>query len=469
MAGFLYFYEIKGGEEREAAVEAAERLWEVDSSAIREIEIVSRDVPIRLVRSEGENWKITLPRDLDADSSEIDRLADSAAELKRESVVEPDATDFSRFGLEPPQESLQIKTSEGAVHKIRFGNTNPTGSSTYAVVEGQSEVVLVANQTASAFRKELEDLRNHSILDFDQYEATSMELQDSEGTLRLEKEGDRWWIQSGERWAADSSVVSAMLGSLANGRLEQFFDENPEDYSNLGLDQPLLEVRIEVGEGGARKRLLIGSEKGQIQRKSGEPHVADEGSITSPESPRPLYVARDASRRELFYVDQELVDKLLKRPSDLRDKSLAVFQRWDIDRIILTNSKGTFTFTKAGGDWLFGEEKTKWDAVNGILDALDGDVARFIDQPSALDSYGLETPNLRVLLQEGEETRVNCGFGKETEEGVFAQVEGESAVKVVKKEVLEDLDKGIQDFLEPVDPGTEAEEPPSDRQVGPGN
>jgi len=465
MAAFLYFYEIKGGEERGRAKEAEERLWEVDSAAIRELEILSADTPITLERSDGGEWKITMPRLLDADSSEIDRLADSAATLKRESVVESEATDLKRFGLDPPQESLQIKTAAGVLHRIRFGNTNPTGSFTYALVEGQNEVVLVANRVAATFRKKLEDLRNYSILDFDQYQAKSIELRQSEGAVRLEKEADRWWIDAGERWAADSSTVNAMLGSLANGRLREFFDGDPEEYGNLGFDKPILAVRIGVGEDEEPLQLLIGTEQAGILEKSGKQPSAAEGSSPSTDSSGPLYVARDASRRELFYVDQELVDMLLKGPSDLRDQSLAVFPRWDIDTIILTNSKGTITFTKSGGDWLLGEEekKTKWDAVNAILDALDRDVARFIDELTSPAAYGLETPSLRVVLKQGEVVRVNCAFGSETDEGIFAQVKGESAVKVVVKEVLDDLDKGISDFLDPEAATPEDEEPPRGR------
>ncbi len=74
--------------------------------------------------------------------------------MSRESVVEPNAADLSRFGLNPPQVSLQVKTNDGKDYKIRFGNNNPTGNSTYAAVEGKNEVMLVANFLASSFQQD---------------------------------------------------------------------------------------------------------------------------------------------------------------------------------------------------------------------------------------------------------------------------------------------------------------------------
>ena len=61
-------------------------------------------------------------------------------------------------------------------------------------LEGKSEVFLVPTYTASTFRKKLDDLRNRSILKFDQFETQSVELKSEKGVVQLAKENDRWWI-----------------------------------------------------------------------------------------------------------------------------------------------------------------------------------------------------------------------------------------------------------------------------------
>ncbi len=456
LGGYLYFYEYKGGEKREKAKQEENRLWKVDSSSIQQIDLISPAEHITAVRSGDKDWRITAPRALEADSDELGRIASSAADMNRESVLESNAADLSRFGLKPAQTRLEFKTKEGKEYKIDFGSKNPTGNSNYAVIPGKNEVLLVASYVAGSFDKKLDDLRNHSILPFEQSEAQSLELQSSKGHVQLVKEDDRWWIQGKEKWAADSSAVSGILSSLSSGRLKEFFDQNPEDYSNLGFEKPTADVRLVLGKNRTIKHLIIGSEKTKLLKKGEKPKVepaqkADKDKKESTTTSSELYLAKDESRADLFYVEKDLVDKLLKTPSDFRDKALASFQRWDIDSIILTNSKGTFNFSKSSGDWTLGadKKKTKWEAVNGILDALEKPVKEFIDAPASLSTYGLEKPVAEVVLKQGGTVKVDCILGRETKDGVYAQVKGESSVKVADKESLEKVDKGETDFVEP--------------------
>jgi hypothetical protein len=437
---YLYFYEIKGGEKREKAKQEENRVWTLDSAAIQQIDLTTASSTVAVARTGDKEWKITAPRTLDADADGLNSIARSAADISREGVIETDTSDLARFGLQPPQVNLKLKTKEGKEYNILFGNTNPTGSSTYATVGGKNEVFLVASSIAANFNKKLEDLRNHAILGFEQYEAQSLELKSAKDDVRLVKENDRWFSQGEEKWAADSSAVTEILSSLSTGRIKQFFDENPGDYTNLGFDKPVVDVRVTVGKDKALKHLVIGIEKSELTKK-GEKKPAFIGSN--------LYLARDEARQDLFFVDKSFVDALLKQRSDLRDKALAAFQRWDVDSITLTNSKGTLNFTKSGGDWVLGEakKKTNWEAVNGILDALEKPVKEFIDKPATPDTYGLDKPVARVILKQGETVKAELVFGKEAKDGIYAQVQGEAAVKIADKESFDKVNKAESDFV----------------------
>jgi hypothetical protein len=460
LGAYLYFYEYKGAEKREEAKQQESRIWKFDSNTVQQLDLVTPSQHITAMRSGDKDWKLTAPRALDADAEELNRIASSASDISRESVVEPNAADLARFGLNPPQVRVQVRTKDGKEHIIRFGNSNPTGNSTYAVLEGKNEVMLVASYVASNFNKKADDLRNHSVLSFEQFETQSLDLASEKGPVQLAKENERWWIVGDEKVAADSSAVSGMLSTLSGARIKEFFDETPEDYGDLGFGKPTVDVRLTVGKDKGIKHLVIGSEKSKLVRKGEKPKPA---ARPKPDEKAPdaatgagLYIAKDESRKELFFVEKDLVDKLQKSRADLRDKALASFQRWDIDSIALTNPKGTFTFTKSGtgGDWVLGDakKKTKWDAVNGVLDALEKPVKEFLDKPAAPATYGLDAPTIHVVLKQGGTVRVDCALGKEAGDGVYARIKGESAVKVADKESLEKLNKSEADFLEPPAP-----------------
>jgi len=451
LGAFLYFYEIKGGDERSKAKDQEKVVWKVPVDDVQQLDLANSDQHITAVRTGDRQWKITNPRSLDADSDALNQMAGSAADISREDVVEEHATNLAPFGLDPARMTLSVKTKDGKVHEIRFGSDNPTGSDAYAALKGNNQVFFVSSSVAGAFNKKLDDLRNHAILNFEQAEAQSLDLQDSKGNLRLEKEGDRWWLQAKESWAADSSAVNSILNELSTGRTKEFFDGNQDDYTTLGFDKPFLDVRLTVGKDKAIKHLVVGLEKSKLIKK-GQPKPKPDAKKDQ-NAGGETYIARDDSRPELFFVDKDFVDKFLKSPADLRDKALAAYQRFDTDSVALTNAKGTVSFTKSQGgtDWTIGDakKKAKWDAVNDLFDAMEKPVKEFIDVPGPLSKYGLDNPTAHIVFKQGGTVKVDCRFGKETKDGVYAQIQGDSSVKVADKESLDKLMKGEADFLEP--------------------
>ncbi|MBP1594660.1 MAG: hypothetical protein H6Q05_37 [Acidobacteria bacterium] len=448
---FLYFYEVKGGEQRTKAKQEENVIWKVPAEDVQQLDLITAGQHVTASRSGDGQWKITAPRSLEADSDELNRLATSASDISRESVIDENASNLAQFGLDPPQTTVAVKTKDGQVREIRFGSNNPTGNSTYAAVKGSNRVLLVTSYVAGNFNKKLDDLRNHAILNFQQSEVQSLDIASEKGSVALAKENDRWWTHGKERWAADSSAVSSILGDLSTGRIKEFFEENPDDYADFGFNMPAADVRLTVGKDKAIKHLTVGLEqsrlvkKGQPKPKPAEKKAEETGST--------LYIARDDSRPELFYVDKDFLDKLRKPPSELREKTLAFLTRWDIDSITITNARGTLNLAKeqGGSDWVVGEAKTKakWDAVNEIFDALEKPVKGFVDAPGALSKYGLDKPVVHAVLKQGGAVKVDCIFGNEGKEGVFAQVQGEPYIKLADKESLSKLARAESDYIEP--------------------
>ena len=126
LGAFIYFYEIKGGEQREKAKELESRIWKVEEKNIQQMDFSLSDQHIVAARKGATEWVLTAPRTLDADSEELERLARSAAGLSRENVVEQNATDLAKYGLSPAQIALKFKTKDGKDFAIDFGNNNQT-------------------------------------------------------------------------------------------------------------------------------------------------------------------------------------------------------------------------------------------------------------------------------------------------------------------------------------------------------
>jgi hypothetical protein len=443
LGSYVYFYEVKGKEARTKAKATEKQFWKIEGKDIRQIEIASPGQKIAAVLENSNEWLLTSPRQLDADSDEIRRLADTAAKIEQESVVEENAANLEKFGLRPAQSSLKLKTKDGKEYILNFGIKNPTGNSVYASFPNQNRIFLIASQFLSFFDKKVDDLRNHTVLSFEQPEAQSLSIQSPKGAIDLFKDStDRWWFKGMENRAADSPQVRGVLNALSMGKIKEFFNDSPGDYANLSLDKPLLEAAVSYGKDKAIKRLILLSEKSKLEKK-GEKRK-EQGSVSDG-----LYLAKDASRPDLFFVDKDLVDKLLIPPDAIRDKALVPMQRWDIDSITLTNSKGSFEFSKSSGEWVLArKKKVKWDAVNGILDAMEKPVNGWVDKPSSPSMYGLDKPSIHIVLKQGGHIIADCSFGKSAKNGIYAQIKGDPSVKIASPDGLSTLDRSESDYLE---------------------
>ena len=443
IGAWLYFYEVRGKEGREKAKEAEGRLWTLEEKDVAAIALISPDERIEARRQDEGGWRITLPRELDADGAELDRLARSAATLSRGETVEEDAADLGRFGLLPPGSGVELTARDGKKYRVDFGADNPTGTFTYAARTGEKTVFQVPSAAAESFRVKLDDVRDRTLLPFDQVEAGQLELVTPKGRIAVVKDGDdRWWFEDVEKREASGPEVRGILNALSLDRIHEFSDLGTAEYSNPGFDRPLIDARVKYGPAGATARLLVGTEQSKLR--------AAAASITLPRAADGVYLARDDARPAPFFVGQELVDKLLKTPEQIRDKALASFQRWEADTILVWNSKGQFEFHKSQGEWYLVAErkKAKWDAVNGILDAPGSPALRWIDRPAAAASYGLDRPVIRVVVKKGGAVLADLSLGSAAPDGILALAAGDPTVKVADPEAIRWLDLAREEYLE---------------------
>ncbi|MDR1726528.1 MAG: DUF4340 domain-containing protein [Acidobacteriota bacterium] len=448
--GYIYFYEYKGGAEREAAKKTENRVWKFDPGDIVRVDLATQDGAATAEREDGR-WTLTAPHRWWAEASELERLVSSASALDRESVVEEKASDLGRYGLNPALLSLRLKAKDGNEYGIDFGADTPSGNSTYATLSpGDGSVFLVQSGTTAFFDKKVAALRDRKVFRFERAGVQGLTLRNAKGVVELEKDrDDRWWFKGSEKREADGPAMRELLNALDLGTVAEFFDdefdigdEGTVNYANTALETPAIDAVLTFGPGKAIRRFVVGPAKSTLGGQG------DDGATAQAER----YLARDDARPELFFVEKDLVDKLSKSADDLRSKALVPFQRWDVDGIDLENPKGKVRLVKAGGDWFLqgGKRKAKWDEVNGILDALEKPVREWIDAPAPLSEYGVEAPSMRVTLKKGETVIAQCAFGAAAEGGgVYAKVGGDSAIKVADPEGLEFLGKAEPDYLDP--------------------
>lgn len=247
LGSFVWWYEVKGGEERSRAADAAKRLFpDLDGAAVEWIELRTSDAPpvdVRVERREG-GWRLVRPLDAEGDPVTLDGMATSLAEVTSERTIEsPEAPGV--YGLGEGAREVRFH-AKGQDHSIRFGKQVPVGPSSYASKDGATAILTVPTYRATSLDKKLVDLRERRLLRFDRAAIEGVDVAWPGGAVAIEKKGDVWALTAPLQGPADEGTLDKLLSDAGFLRAEGFVDE-PKTDAELGLDAPELRLSLRAG------------------------------------------------------------------------------------------------------------------------------------------------------------------------------------------------------------------------------
>src|SRR6266850_1700466 len=110
LGAYVYFFEVRGQEQRQKQEAAKKKAFQVDEKDITEISLIYPDRTITGVKKGDRQWQITSPPGVEADSDEWEQLASNIPKIEREDAVAQNVQDLSQFGLKDPAVKLAAKT-----------------------------------------------------------------------------------------------------------------------------------------------------------------------------------------------------------------------------------------------------------------------------------------------------------------------------------------------------------------------
>jgi Domain of unknown function (DUF4340) len=405
LGAYIYFVERK-----KPAADAKEKVFgldDADAAKVVSLTIAHADGETIQIKKDGEEWRMTQPVSVAADSSEVESLLRSLGSAEVDQTVVENPAGLGDFGLDKPRLTLSVVPQGAAAPlSLLLGNKTPDGGGVYAKVPPRARVFTVASYIESSFDKKPFDLRDRSVLHLKRDGVRTIQVDGPEGGYALARDEKGVWrftrpvaTQAG-RWAVDG-----FLGTLEGLRMGSVAAEDAKDLAAFGLAKPARSVSLGLADGSSR-RLEIGSSP-------------SEGKVH----------AREASRSLVAVVPKAIVDDLAKGMGELRSKRVLDFSTYEVAGFDVEAGgvKRVYAKSTAKGD--DGLDTSSWKrtapdakaletkAVEDALFKLGGtEVAEFIDKPDpAPSAYGLDQPALRVSLRFSAE-------GKEPREPVWLEV-----------------------------------------------
>ena len=443
LLAFVYFYEIKGGEERRQEAEKSKQLFAFQDGDAQRLELLRGSDALVLDKGAG-GWNLSAPMADGADQEAVERYLRNLRECEREKAIVDSAAataaEAAQYGLDAPRLKVRLQTEDGAEQVVAFGSDSPTDRFTYAQLQGDNpEIFVVRAWRFDNLDKRAFDLRDRRVLAFAKDEVVQVQRWGAGGAAVLARADEGWQMREPVVARADADAVDGLLDKIDQAEIEAFVSEDPDADALatyvLGERTPEVEIALLVGEDRAEKRLAIGGED-------------DQGR----------WYARDASRPQVFLVDSTLVQELAKGISDLRDKEPLRFEREQVERIVLTRGAApAFAADKdTSGVWHLsepvGRDAKSWK-LNSLLSDLEQlEVEGFADElpAEAAPAFSIE------LLGKGQAlltAHFSAGAGTS-----YLQQEGDAAVYVVSSDDFAELDLDIDDVAQAA-PAASSEDP----------
>jgi hypothetical protein len=421
----VYYFEVKPGTARDEEPDKSKPLFSFNRDEIAAISITRGAETINLELQENK-WLIKQPVNSAADETAMNQLVATLGNARIDSEFPASGDQLKQYGLAEPPVKLEIKLKNGRVDKLDLGGKDPLGTSAYGRLNGSPNVAMLPIGVFSSSDKSLNDFRDRSLLNANQYELSSLKVSNPNGGFELAKKDNDWVIKSPLEAPAEDTEVNNLLTEVTTAKYAEIVSETGEDAGKYGLNNSKIKFTVQTAA-GTERTILVGSK------------VDDK------------YYAKIADRPQIVKIETSLYDKLNTKISTLRSKSFVKFNREEIATVQITNANVTLIAGKNdAGKWVVKEPADKKDKevyVFKLFDPVENRATEIIDKPSGAIAAKLAKPaaEVRLTAMDGKVTVVKVS--QPEGDSVYVGVEGKPEIYKVNKSMLDSLNFKIEDAL----------------------
>jgi hypothetical protein len=434
MAGFYYFYEVKGGPARDEARKRETRLFSFNAQDVTGIDLKRGSQELRFVKK-GADWLMEKPLEARADSAGMEFFAKSLEVAKKGETVEESPGDLKKFGLDEPPFTLTVTVGKDA-HTLILGQTTIDGRYFYGRLPSSPAVFLVGTNFKFHMEKKVAEYRDRSIISFPADDIYRVVTHGGDHTYIFEKDKSQWTLAHPRIPRPNNDEITNFVKSLFSLQAREFFPDTVENRKKFGLDE-------------ARNYMELYGSDGK------PPAIVRMGRVDPVKSL--IYVQAEGSG-ELFGVGFSEEKKFLLDPVDFIRSTVAQFETIDVVFITASFDGKQLRLQRRQEVQKENPGVSRWDMILPVKKEVEPEKvlsvlrsasslysldAVFIEKPLA--HYGLDKPRLTVRGQ-GADGKVlfEIDFGGKTgikkhPNSIYARVKGEDAIVLVNGDLVREM------------------------------
>jgi hypothetical protein len=252
-----YFLLTWREKQKEAAEQAAKRLYQVKEADITALTLKKRGEAIHLEKK-GESWQITRPINAKADKDIVQPLLATLAFLHKDRDLGQEQ-DLKPFGLDNPGFIVEF-TANGKAHQLLVGNPTPGKQGYYVLRDQNKDLMVIRAADKESLDRPLTALRDKTLFAFSLVEVKALRIRLASLQVDLEKAApDTWKWQGKEQFKVRADRVESLLRRLDLARIKDFVAEAPgaKDLAAYGL-APRSKGAVTVEEKKSQETILLG-------------------------------------------------------------------------------------------------------------------------------------------------------------------------------------------------------------------
>ncbi len=362
-------------EEKKKAVEG--KLYILKPDSIDKI-ILKRHNKVFEFNKKDNIWYLSQPVKEMADKSEIQNIIDNFSELQFDRLVENDAKDLKKYGLNKPEIRLILYSNNKKIKEILIGIKNEMDSSSYTKTGDENKVVLIASYRRDYLEKELFDYRDKSITDFNTVDAESIEFTYKKINYSFVKKNKDWYMEKPIKSLAKESVIEALLSDISGLEAKSFL-ENKEnvDINKYNFNKPELNLTIKLKN---NKFIEI-----KISKKDDKYYIISN------------------TKQYVCEISKDILNGLKDNVKDYRENKVAKFFAYSVKELELNYNKFKVNLFKDKDDnWKLKNNKKEVDnsKINDFLSTIESlEAVDFIDNNKKLNFVY----NIKMKVEDDED------------------------------------------------------------------
>jgi hypothetical protein len=402
-------------------------LFEFDPDDIGLIKITNGEAVVELRRTDDGWYLGPEPKDR-ASVDAVRRLIETALStpvLDRIAAGEiGDRDELSAYGLKKSRVQFDFRGDRDL--PLLIGKDAADESRSYVRFEDSRDIYLISDELVNLILTSPQDFRDRMPARLRPDRVDRIIIKRAAGEIELKRESSGWQILKPLSAPGSAAAIEGLLEKLLKLRIAGF--ESSADPGVMGLSEPVAEVQLFDGAGGAPETILVGT-------------PSPRGGIYSRLEPRGVTVRLPALIGEILAFDL----------ASLRDTSLARINLDLVDMIRVTAPAATFELRRKDGGWAIGGRQVGADAVQKMVEAFASVKSTGFEPATGpvVEKSGLSHPALTIeffaVVSEntpespaGNQLVADLKFGSKQEGGLIPVLKtGSPEIALVPEKILE--------------------------------